>query len=162
MTDWSLEYSADYTRAPNYDSIMCHYAVLCQVVATGNSNPYGSHRGSLFLIKSVIDRKCPTCRNNNRLQTRQRPWTGNGESFWTCVSLDIWLYLAKPSTTIDHSALVEKWHLELQTGEHKQTDGQTDVTKRIISPASWSITSCDVHNNPYPATVHHLDNTWCC
>ncbi len=29
-----------------------------------------------------------------------------------CASLDFLLYLAKPTTTIDHSAPVEKWHLE--------------------------------------------------
>ena len=31
-----------------------------------------------------------------------------------CVSPDSLLYLAKPSTTIDHSAPVKKWHLNLQ------------------------------------------------
>ncbi len=30
-----------------------------------------------------------------------------------CVSLDFLLYLAKPSTIIDHSAPVKKWHLKL-------------------------------------------------
>ncbi len=37
---------------------------------------------------------------------------------------------------IDHSALVEKWHFE-QT--NRQTNGRTDATKHIISPASRSI-----------------------
>ena len=27
-----------YTQAPNYESIICHYIDLCQVVVTGNSN----------------------------------------------------------------------------------------------------------------------------
>ncbi len=55
-----------------------------------------------------------------------------------CASLDFLLYLAKPTTTIDHSVPVEEWHLELNhwpwpssvraitDGQTRQMNGQTD------------------------------------
>ncbi len=91
-------------------------------------------------IKRVIDRKRPTCRNNNRLHTQpfESPLRLTlydvFESVPDLFSLDFLLYLAKPSATIDHSAPIEKWHLELnlwsltfelQAWERSLTGGRT-------------------------------------
>ncbi len=57
--------------------------------------------------------------------------------------MDLLLYLAKPSTNIDHFAPGEKFKVKgqmVQAGEHRQTNGWTDATKCIISPALRSIT----------------------
>ena len=73
--------------------------------------------------KSVIDRKCTTCRNNTDYRHRQLPRTGNNKSFWACVS-----------------------PIDKQTD--RQTNRRMDATKRIISPALRSIinvTGASIH-----------------
>ncbi len=72
------------------------------------------------------------------------------------VSLDCLLYLAKPSTTIDHSAPVEKWHLELNLWPWPWTltSKQVETTKchvktRFITVWSWPLTyNLDLQSQP--------------
>ena len=64
-------------------------------------------------IKRVIDRKSPTCQNNNRLHT-QPFWTPLDDVFKSVPDFCIpGLFAVLGKATIDHSTPVEKWHPKL-------------------------------------------------
>ncbi len=68
------------------------------------------------LIKSVINRVCATCQNNNHFEyptILNAPWDEHSMMFFKSVSLGLLLYLAKPSTNIDKHT-------------HGRTDGRMD------------------------------------
>ena len=85
-------------------------------------------------------------------------------TLWCFKSVpDFLLYLAQPSTTIDQSAPVEKGHLELNlwpSSMRALTDRQTEVTKRIISPASWSINMIKIIYEPPGWAPYPMQCIW--
>ena len=90
--------------------------------------------------KSVIDRKRPTCQNNNSLNAQQyRRSTLFFRSVVILCFRGLFAVLGKAKYHIDHYAPVKNGS-QVRVGTDERTDGRTDGTKHIISPASRSIT----------------------